>query len=195
MTIDTTATRGTGTAATATTTAIIGTTGTIATTATIGTGTTAPVTDGGAQMAPFNWGKAELVAFKNSDGVALQAGLIKPEGFDPKKKYPMIVYIYERLSQGVHGFVLPRQGTSINATYYASNGYLVYMPDIAYTTGSPGQCALKCVLPAIQAVVDKGFVKESAIGIQGHSWGGYQIAYMVTQTNRFKAAAAGWFPG
>ena len=65
------------------------------------------------------------------------------------------------------------------------------MPDIAYKVGSPGQSALKCVLPAIQAVVDKGFVDENAIGIQGQSWGGYQIAYMVTQTNRFKAAVAG----
>src|SRR5258708_34604804 len=65
------------------------------------------------------------------------------------------------------------------------------MRDIVYTTGYPGQSALKCVLPGIQAVVDKGFVDENAIGIQGHSWGGYQIAYMVTQTNRFKAAAPG----
>ncbi len=64
-------------------------------------------------------------------------------------------------------------------------------PDIVYTTGYPGQSALKCVLPAIQAVVDQGIVDENAIGIQGHSWGGYQIAYMVTQTNRFKAVAAG----
>ena len=72
-----------------------------------------------------------------------------------------------------------------------SNGYLVLMPDIVYTIGYPGQSALKCVLPAIQAVVDKGFVNEQTIGIQGHSWGGYQIAYMVTQTNRFKAAAPG----
>ncbi|MFO0850521.1 MAG: prolyl oligopeptidase family serine peptidase [Gemmataceae bacterium] len=149
------------------------------------------VTDINPKVRDFNWGTAELVQYRTADGLPLSGMLIKPEDFDPSKKYPMIVYIYERLSQGVHNFTLPRQGTSINPTYYASNGYLVFMPDIAYTTGSPGQNALKCVLPAIQAVVDKGFVKEDAIGIQGHSWGGYQIAYMVTQTNRFKAAAAG----
>jgi dipeptidyl aminopeptidase/acylaminoacyl peptidase len=67
----------------------------------------------------------------------------------------------------------------------------VLEPDIVYTIGHPGQSALKCVMPAIQAVVDKGFVNEKAIGIQGHSWGGYQIAYIVTQTNRFTAAEAG----
>jgi dipeptidyl aminopeptidase/acylaminoacyl peptidase len=149
------------------------------------------VSDANPQKAQLLWGNAELIRFKNTDGVPLSGVLIKPENFDSSKKYPMLVYIYERLSEGLHRFVDPRPSHSINASYYASNGYLVLMPDIVYTTGYPGQSALKCVLPAIQAVVDRGFVNESAIGIQGHSWGGYQIAYMVTQTNRFKAASAG----
>ena len=149
------------------------------------------VSNGDAQRAAYTWGTSELVSFRNTDGVPLKGLLLKPDNFDPKKKYPMIVYIYERLSQGLHTFRPPGPGTSINASYYVSNGYLVYMPDIVYTIGYPGASALKCVLPGIQAVVDKGFVNEDAIGIQGHSWGGYQIAYMVTQTNRFKAAAPG----
>jgi dipeptidyl aminopeptidase/acylaminoacyl peptidase len=149
------------------------------------------VSNGDAQRAQFTWGSAELVSFKNTDGVPLKGILIKPENFDANKKYPMIVYIYERLSQGLHNFQPPGPGTSINFSYYVSNGYLIFLPDIVYTTGYPGQSALKCVLPGIQEVVDKGFVDENAIGIQGHSWGGYQIAYMVTQTNRFKAAAPG----
>jgi acetyl esterase/lipase len=153
------------------------------------------VSNAGEQMNKFLWGKAELVNYKNTDGVPLSGVLIKPENFDPQKKYPMIVYIYERLSQGLHQFAAPAPGTSINRTYYASNGYLVFMPDIVYTVGYPGQSALKSVLPAVQAVVDKGFINENAIGIQGHSWGGYQIAYMVTQTNRFKAAAPGALVG
>jgi dipeptidyl aminopeptidase/acylaminoacyl peptidase len=143
------------------------------------------------QKAQLLWGTSEVVHFKNADGVALSAALYKPENFDPKKKYPMMVYIYEKLTQNVNHFVNPAPGTSINKTYYVSNGYLVLEPDIVYTTGYPGQSALKCVLPAIQSVVDQGIVDEKAIGIQGHSWGGYQIAYMVTQTNRFKAVAAG----
>jgi len=149
------------------------------------------LSNGDAQRAAFNWGTAELVSFKNVDGVPLKGLLLKPDNFDPRKKYPMIVYIYERLTQGLHQFRNPGPGTSINPTYYVSNGYLVYMPDIVYTIGYPGQSALKCVLPGVQSVVDKGYVNENAIGIQGHSWGGYQIAYMVTQTNRFKAAAPG----
>ncbi|MEA2204592.1 MAG: hypothetical protein QOE77_1368 [Blastocatellia bacterium] len=149
------------------------------------------VSNGDAQRAPYNWGTAELVPFQNEDGVALKGLLLKPENFDAHRKYPMIVYIYERLTQGLHAFRNPGPGTSINPTVYVSNGYLVFMPDIVYTIGYPGQSAMKCVLPAIQAVVDRGYVNENAIGIQGHSWGGYQIAYMVTQTNRFKAAAPG----
>jgi dipeptidyl aminopeptidase/acylaminoacyl peptidase len=149
------------------------------------------VSDANPQKAQLLWGTSELVRFKNTDGVPLSAMLIKPPNFDPGKKYPMIVYIYETLSENVHRFVDPRPGHSINASFYASNGYLVLEPDIVYTIGHPGQSALKCVLPAIQSVVDKGFVDEKAIGIQGHSWGGYQIAYMITQTTRFRAASAG----
>ena len=149
------------------------------------------VTDINPHVKDFNWGKSEIISYKSLDGVDLNGILIKPENFDAAKKYPLMVYIYERLTDNYHTFRLPAAGTSINPTYYASNGYLVLMPDIAYKVGHPGQSALKCVLSAVQAVADKGFVDEKAIGIQGHSWGGYQIAYMVTQTDRFKAAAAG----
>ncbi|MFQ3593790.1 MAG: prolyl oligopeptidase family serine peptidase, partial [Gemmataceae bacterium] len=145
----------------------------------------------GEQTRKYIWGTAELVNYKNADGVPLQGILLKPDNFDPAKKYPMIVYIYERLSQNLHRFVEPRPGTSINPSYYVSNGYLVLMPDIVYTVGYPGQSAVKCVLPAIERVVDRGYVNENAIGLQGHSWGGYQTAYLITQTTRFKAASAG----
>jgi dipeptidyl aminopeptidase/acylaminoacyl peptidase len=151
------------------------------------------VTDLNPQAKEYNWGRSELVSYKSSDGVPLQGILVKPENFDPTKKYPMIVYIYERLTENYHQFRVPTvsRGQVINPTIYASNGYLVLMPDIAYTVGAPGPSAIKCVLPAIQSVVDKGCVDEKAIGINGQSWGGYQIAYMITQTNRFKAAVAG----
>ena len=149
------------------------------------------VSDANPQKANLLWGTSEVVQFKNADGVPLTGALYKPANFDPAKKYPMMVYIYERLTQNVNRFVDPRPSHNINLSYYTSNGYLVFTPDIVYTTGFPGQSALKCVLPGVQAIVDKGFVNEDAIGIQGHSWGGYQIAYMVTQTKRFRAVAAG----
>jgi dipeptidyl aminopeptidase/acylaminoacyl peptidase len=149
------------------------------------------VTDADPQLAGLSWGTAELMSYQSIEGKSLQGILYKPENFDPHHKYPLLVYIYERLSQGVNLFIEPRPQHTLNVSFYVSNGYLVLLPDIAYRIGYPGQSALDCVLPAVQSVVDKGFVNEKAIGIQGHSWGGYQIAYMVTRTNRFRAAAAG----
>ncbi len=149
------------------------------------------VSDANPQQKDVLWGKSELVSFRNTDGVPLKAILIKPANFDPKKKYPLLVYIYERLTQTLNTYVPPAPRHTMNATFYASNGYLVLMPDIVYTPGYPGQSALKCVLPALDSVIAQGFVDEKAVGIQGHSWGGYEIAYMVTQTNRFRAANAG----
>ena len=151
----------------------------------------AKVSRGGDQLSAFQWGSAELLTYRNTEGVALSAALFKPAGFDPAKKYPLIVYIYERLSQTVHTFTAPAPGQNINPSVYTSNGYLVLMPDIAYTVGRPGHSAFQCVMPAIDTLVARGFVNEQAIGIQGHSWGGYQIAYLVTQTGRFRAAEAG----
>lgn len=149
------------------------------------------VTDANPQQAGILWGTGELIKYRNDDGAELQAALYKPENFNPAKKYPMMIYIYERLSQNVNTFVRPTPGTSINIAYYVSNGYIVLTPDIIYTTGHPGQSALKCVLPAIEAVVSQGYVNRNSIGIQGHSWGGYQTAYLLTQTNIFHAAEAG----
>jgi len=149
------------------------------------------LSDGDSQRAPFTWGKSELIRYKSSDGVPLQGVVIKPDNFDPKKKYPMIVYLYEKLSDTVHNFQNPGPGTSVNFSYYSSNDYVIFMPDIVYKTGYPGRSAMRCIMPGIESLVKAGFVDENAIGIQGHSWGGYQIAYMITQTNKFKAAAPG----
>ena len=149
------------------------------------------VTDLGKQMEPFLWGKAELRDFLSADGMPLKGILIKPENFDSKKKYPLMVYIYETLHQGYNRFQSPSPGTSVNQSFYVSNGYVMWMPDIEYGTGYPGRDALKCVLPGVQMLIKEGYINPKAIGIQGHSWGGYQIAYMVTQTNIFAAAEAG----
>jgi dipeptidyl aminopeptidase/acylaminoacyl peptidase len=149
------------------------------------------ISDANPQQSTLLWGTDEMVNFENLDGVPLQGILYKPENFDPHKKYPMIVYLYEKLSQNLNHFVDPHPMDSINIAYYVSNGYLVFTPDIVYTTGYPGQSALKCVLGGVNSITARGFVDEKNIGIQGHSWGGYQIAYMVTQTNRFKAAEDG----
>jgi dipeptidyl aminopeptidase/acylaminoacyl peptidase len=150
------------------------------------------VSDANPQQAEFIWGRSELIDYVNADGKKLRAILTKPEDFDPSKKYPMMVYIYEQLTNSLHRYVAPAPGGSnINVTRYTSNGYIVLQPDIVYDIGYPGQSALKCVVPAVQKVLSMGFVDPQRVGIQGHSWGGYQISYMITQTNIFRAVEAG----
>jgi len=102
-----------------------------------------------------------------------------------------MVYIYEELTQGLHSYGAPNVGTSINVTRYVSNGYVLLRPDIVYETGFPGESAEKCVIPAVNTVVTMGFIDPKRIGIQGHSWGGYQITHLITRTNLFAAVEAG----
>jgi dipeptidyl aminopeptidase/acylaminoacyl peptidase len=149
------------------------------------------VSDANPQQAGYIMGKSELIEYVNADGKTLRAMLTKPENFDPAKKYPLMVYIYEELTNGLHSYAAPNVGTSINIPRYVSNGYIVLRPDIVYETGYPGQSAEKCVIPAVNTVVAMGFIDPKRIGIQGHSWGGYQITYLVTKTNMFAAVEAG----
>ena len=99
------------------------------------------------------WGSSELVNWTNSDGLTLQGYLVKPEGFDPNKKYPMMVYFYERNADNVHRYTKPTAGTSPNAAYYVSNGYLWFVPDIVYTVGYPGESAEKCIISGVQHLI------------------------------------------
>jgi len=149
------------------------------------------VSNANPQQAEYVWGKSELMQYINADGKRLRAIITKPENFDPSKKYPLMVYIYEELSEGLHSYRAPNPATSINITRYVSNGYVVLQPDIVYDTGYPGESAEKCVIPAVNTVVAQGYIDPKRIGIQGHSWGGYQITHLITRTNMFAAVQAG----
>ena len=149
------------------------------------------LTDGCPSHDEVSWGSAELVNWRSDDGIDLKGYLVKPDGFDPTKKYPMMVYFYERSSQGIHRFVTPSVGTSPNAAYYVSNGYLWFVPDIVYRDGYPGESCEKCVVSGVQHLLTKGFVDKDRIGAAGHSWGGYQTAHLITRTDIFAAVESG----
>lgn len=150
------------------------------------------LTEANPQMKKYRWGTVEMVQWTSLDNIPLQGLLYKPEGFDPSKKYPMIVYFYEKNSDNIHNHVVPMpMRSTINYTYYVSNGYLVFVPDIVYKIGYPGESAMNCIMPGVTSLIAKGFVDEKHIGVQGHSWGGYQTAYLITRTNLFAAAEAG----
>jgi hypothetical protein len=150
------------------------------------------LSDANPQQAEYRWATVELVHWRAADGTPLAGLLYKPADFDSTKQYPMIVNFYERSSDNLHAHspVTPHRST-IRPSFYASRGYLVFIPDVAYRIGYPGQSAVDCVVPGVLALVDRGFVDPRRIGLQGHSWGGYQIAFLVTKTNLFRAAAAG----
>jgi len=150
------------------------------------------LSDANPQMSEYRWGTAELVHWRSTDGEPLDGILYKPDGFDPSQQYPMMVYFYETMSDNLHGFQQPGPGgSSVSVSFYVSRGYVVFIPDIHYRIGHPGESALDCVVPGVLSVLAMGFVDPQRVGVQGHSWGGYQIAYLVTQTNIFAAAEAG----
>jgi dipeptidyl aminopeptidase/acylaminoacyl peptidase len=149
------------------------------------------VTDANAFQKEYNWGTVELVNWFSSDGVPRQGLLYKPENFDPSKKYPMISYFYEDLSDGLHNYIAPTGRNVINPTHYVSNGYLVFEPDIYYEIGHPGPSAMKSIVPGVQMLLQRGYVDPKGLGLQGQSWGGYQTSYIITQTSMFSAAMAG----
>ncbi|HUH12497.1 MAG TPA: prolyl oligopeptidase family serine peptidase, partial [Longimicrobiales bacterium] len=143
------------------------------------------------QQDEYLWPSVELVSWLSADGIPLKGLLYKPEGFDPSKKYPMAVYFYEQISDNLHAYNMATPRNLIHPTLYASQGYLVFEPDIAYQHGYPGPSAYKAIVPGVQSLIARGFVDADAVGIGGQSWGGYQTAWIITQTNLFAAAMAG----
>jgi len=150
------------------------------------------VTEVNPQQKDYLWSAgAKLIEYKGTDGKRLQGALFLPANYEPGKKYPTIVYIYEKLSQGLHRHTTPSNFGGFNEAIYTSNGYAVLTPDIAYRLNDPGKSSIECILPALDAAIATGIVDGDKMALHGHSWGGYQTAFAVTQTDRFKCAIAG----
>ena len=150
------------------------------------------MTEANPQQSQYNWNTAELVNWISGDGQKLQGILIKPENFTYGKKYPMITYFYERNSDTLHAYHSPAPSAStINLSLFPSNGYLVFIPDIPYKKGYPGESAVSAIVSGVLSIVNRGYVDPEKLGIQGQSWGGYEVAYLITRTNLFRCACSG----
>jgi dipeptidyl aminopeptidase/acylaminoacyl peptidase len=150
------------------------------------------ITDANPQMKEFAWSSGtRLVDYVSEKGDKLQGALYLPANYDPSKKYPMLVTIYEKRSQNKNGFVSPSETRAPDPAQYTNRGYVVFDPDIVYRVNDPGMSAVWCVIPAVKAAIETGIVDPQKVGLWGHSWGGYQTAFLVTQTNIFKSAIAG----
>ncbi len=154
--------------------------------------TTEKLTGINPQMEEYNWGTAELFSWTSYNGDALQGILYKPEDFDPAKRYPVMIYFYEQHSDDLYRWFTPAPSRSvINIPFFVSRGYLVFTPDIRYSVGQPGMDAYNAVVSGAEALMKNQWVDSGRMAIQGQSWGGYQVAYLVTKTNLFRAAGAG----
>ena len=144
------------------------------------------------QQGDYNWVTAELTKWTAFDGQELEGLIYYPENFDSTKKYPMIVYFYERYSSNLHYHYIPKPSHStINFTEYASNGYIVFVPDITYKTGHPAKSAYNAIVSGTEFMKKNSWIDADKIGIQGQSWGGYQTAMLVTMTDIYACAEAG----
>ena len=118
--------------------------------------------------------------------------LYKPENFDPQKKYPLLMYFYETHSNTLHDYIDPAPtGSRLNIPFFVSRGYVVFSPDIKYTIGHPAKSAYNYVVSAARDLSKQKWIDGKNIGIQGQSWGGIQVAQLITMTDMFKAAWAG----
>lgn len=145
------------------------------------------------QQKEYSFGKSELLYYNNNKGQKLKAALFYPADYNPTRKYPMVVHIYEIMSKNLHHYVNPSllNSEGFNVTNYTLSGYFVLLPDITYQMANPGSSAVDCVTAGVAAVVDKGLVDKTKIGLSGHSFGGYETNFIISQTNIFAAAVSG----
>jgi len=149
------------------------------------------ITDTNAFQSKYAWGRSELIEYTAVGGTRLQGALYYPAGYEAGKKYPMIVYMYEKLSDGVHRYHALSERDYYNASAMTAHGYFVLQPDIVFKKREPGVSVAECVQTAVKKVLEKGVVDEKRVGVVGHSWGGFDAAFLATHTTMFAAAVAG----
>jgi fermentation-respiration switch protein FrsA (DUF1100 family) len=142
----------------------------------------------------YAWGKEELIDYKNSHGEHLQGALYYPAGYDPSKKYPMVVYMYEKLSDGLHQYSAPSERNYYNVGAVTSHGYFMLEPDIVFRPRDPGVSVVDCVTSAVKRVIQMNVIDPKKVGVMGHSWGGFDSVYLATHTTDFFAAAVAGAP-
>jgi dipeptidyl aminopeptidase/acylaminoacyl peptidase len=149
------------------------------------------MSDTNAFQSKYAWGRSELIDYKDSHGTRLQGALYYPAGYEAGKKYPMVVYMYEKLSDGLHHYNAPSERSYYSTSAFTTHGYFLLQPDIVFQRSEPGISVADCVTAAVKKVVEKGLVDEHKVGVVGHSWGGFDAAFLATHTHVFAASVAG----
>jgi dipeptidyl aminopeptidase/acylaminoacyl peptidase len=140
----------------------------------------------------YNWGTAELIEWKGfDDGQTIRGAVIKPDNYDPDKRYPVLIYYYRFFSQRAYEFNNITNDDRPTLPQWVSDDYVVFLPDIRFEVGTPGFSSTKSLVPGVNKLIEMGIADPDKLGLHGHSWSGYQTAFMVTQTDIFDAAIAG----
>ncbi len=89
-----------------------------------------------------------------------------------KKEYPVLVQFYETHSGGLNTYHAPMLSSAMgDVMYFVSNGYIVFMPDVHFTIGTPGQSCYDAVVSGTKYLIEQGIAHPGKIGLQGHSAG------------------------
>lgn len=140
----------------------------------------------------YNWLTADLISWKVDKKTMAQGILYKPENFDPRKKYPVIINYYQQFSHRLYEFPTPGFiSTNINIPWFVSRGYIVLTPDIHFEIGRFGRSALESVSGAVRRLSTYKWIDTKRIGINGHSFGGFETNYLITHSKLFAAAVEG----
>jgi dienelactone hydrolase len=138
----------------------------------------------------FNWMTTEPVRWKNADGADAEGIIFKPEDFDPKKKYPVIFYSYEEVANNLHNYFQPALSNgTLNIPFFVSRGYIVFATNIYYKVGHPGQSAYDAIISGAEFLSKMPFIDSTKMGIQGISFGAFELNYVISHSNKFRAAA------
>lgn len=147
------------------------------------------VTNANPQQADYKWGTVKLIKWTNYENKENKGVLYLPEDYDPQKEYPALVQFYETHSGELNIYHAPLLSSALgDPMYFASNGYIVFMPDVHFTVGTPGQSCYDAVVSGTKYLIEQGIAHPGKIGLQGHSWSGYQTSYLVTKTDLFTCA-------
>lgn len=150
------------------------------------------VTNANPQQADYKWGTVKLIKWTNYENKENKGVLYLPEDYDPQKEYPVLVQFYETHSGGLNTYHAPMLSSAMgDVMYFVSNGYIVFMPDVHFTIGIPGQSCYDAVVSGTKYLIEQGIAHPGKIGLQGHSWSGFQTSYLVTKTDLFTCANIG----
>lgn len=136
---------------------------------------------------------ARKLYYKGADGEQVSGTLLMPLHYDPSKKYPVVVHIYEKQDYLTNRFLRPSfaNPTGFNIALLIASGFSVFLPDISASDKGPGISALESVNNALDELEKIENVDMQKVGLIGQSFGGYETNFIATQSKRFAAYISG----